>query len=58
MCGSCGGLWVLNVALSLASWVTLGVMGAPHNALAAVWLLLGLAPLPLREPDRRIPSTP
>lgn len=50
--------WVLNWALSLAGGVTLGAMGAPHNALAAVWLLLGLAPLALREPDRRIPFTP
>lgn len=51
-------LWALNWALSLAGGVTLGAMGAPHNALAAVWLLLGLAPLALREPDRRIPFTP
>lgn len=51
-------LWVLNVALWLPAGVTLGAMGAPHNALAAVWLLLGLAPLALWEPDRRIPFTP
>lgn len=32
--------------------------GAPHNAPAAVWLLLGRALLALREPDRRIPFMP
>lgn len=39
--------WALKRSLWLVGGVTLGAMGAPHNALAAVWLLLGLAPLAL-----------
>lgn len=38
---------VLNRALLLSGGVTLGARVAPHNALAAVWLLLDLAPLAL-----------
>lgn len=47
--------WVLNLTFSLPGWVTPGAMGAPHNTLAAVSLLLGPTPLALREPDRQIP---
>lgn len=51
-------VWVLNRALLHPGGVTLGARGAPHNTLAAAWLLLDLAPLALWEPDRRIPFTP
>ncbi|MED6280329.1 hypothetical protein CHARACLAT_009730 [Characodon lateralis] len=47
-----------KAASPIAGGVTLGATQAPHNAVAAVWLLLGLVLLLLREPDRRIPFTP
>lgn len=62
-CGHCKHVrrlqWALKNELSL--WLVGSPReprGAPHNAPAAVWLLLGRALLALREPDRQIPFMP